>query len=405
MRTLIAAGVLAAGLAAHADDPKPQAPTPATKVAPRPKKAEPTLKVGDKAPAFKADKFLQGAEVTQFEPGKVYVVEFWATWCGPCIVMMPHLADLADEYKDKGVTVIGYSAKDPNNDREKVEKFVQKRGPKLGYTFAYGDDRETYNAWMRAAGQGGIPCSFVVGKDGTIAFIGHPMHLDTVLPQVVAGTWDPAKGKAELAAAEKGFEAAFAAGRAKDPADGLKTLADLTAKQPGLADNPYLTGPRLGLMLKAKQFAEAEALAGKLVAKAAKRDDTVALATVANTLVAAKDRPELTKLALSAADATLSAAGEDNLSALMTAHATYTAAGQADKAKGFATKAVGVAEKAVKDDKDWQGNLRLAGVYKAAGEADKAKAAAQKAVDAAPEQAKQYVGQQAKQYGAKPKDD
>ena len=59
--------------------------------------------------------------------------------------------------------------------------FVEKRGPKLGYTFAYADDRETYDAYMKAAGQGGIPCSFVVDKDGKIAYIGHPMYLGLVI--------------------------------------------------------------------------------------------------------------------------------------------------------------------------------------------------------------------------------
>ena len=116
------------------------------------KKAEAKLKVGDPAPAFKVSKWLQGTEVKSFEKGKVYVVEFWATWCGPCIVMMPHMSDLQHEYKEKGVTFIGFTAKDPNNTAEKVEQFVEKRGPKLKYTFAYADDRDTYDAWMKAAG-------------------------------------------------------------------------------------------------------------------------------------------------------------------------------------------------------------------------------------------------------------
>ena len=48
---------------------------------------------------------------------------------------------------------------------------------------------------MKAANQNGIPCSFVVGKDGTIAYIGHPMYLDEVLPKVVAGKWTPEDAK------------------------------------------------------------------------------------------------------------------------------------------------------------------------------------------------------------------
>src|SRR5690606_10442976 len=71
-----------------------------------------SLKAGDPAPPLKASKWLQGDEVKRFEPGKVYVVEFWATWCGPCIAFMPHLAELQARYKDKGVTVIGITSRD-----------------------------------------------------------------------------------------------------------------------------------------------------------------------------------------------------------------------------------------------------------------------------------------------------
>src|SRR5262245_14420021 len=120
MRKLIAvvvlAGVLAGGSSAD----------PQTKQD-KPKRPEPTLKVGDPPPPLKADTWLQGNEVKSFEPGKVYLVEFWATWCGPCIMAMPHLAQMQAEYKDKGVTFIGYSHKDPNNSAEQVAAFVAQR--------------------------------------------------------------------------------------------------------------------------------------------------------------------------------------------------------------------------------------------------------------------------------------
>src|SRR5262245_15770237 len=145
---------------------------------PKPAKDQPTLKVGDAPPPLKATKWLAGSEVKAFEKGKVYVVEFWATWCGPCVVMMPHLGDIQEELGPKGVTVIGFTAKDASNAEEKVATFVKKRGEKLGYTIAYADDRDTSDAWMKAAGQSGIPCSFVIGKDGKIAYIGHPLFLE-----------------------------------------------------------------------------------------------------------------------------------------------------------------------------------------------------------------------------------
>src|SRR4051794_18757941 len=75
------------------------------------KKAD--LSVGDAAPPLAVTKWVAGAPVAKFEPGKVYVVEFWATWCGPCIAAMPHLAGLQADYKDQGLVVLGVTSKDP----------------------------------------------------------------------------------------------------------------------------------------------------------------------------------------------------------------------------------------------------------------------------------------------------
>ena len=64
------------------------------------------LRVGDKAPPIEVEAFLRGEPFEAFEAGRVYVLEFWATWCGPCIGAMPHLSELQARYKDR-VTVLG----------------------------------------------------------------------------------------------------------------------------------------------------------------------------------------------------------------------------------------------------------------------------------------------------------
>src|SRR5262249_54008126 len=121
------------------------------------------LKVGDPAPPVKATRWLQGTPIKKFGRGQVYVIEFWATWCGPCIAFMPHLAEL--QARHKGVTVIGLTAAAFRDTEEKAAAFVNRRGPALGYRFAFADGA-TFNAYMKAAGREGIPCTFVVDKTG-----------------------------------------------------------------------------------------------------------------------------------------------------------------------------------------------------------------------------------------------
>jgi len=88
MRNLfLAAAFSAFASLLHADEPK------------KAQKPEITLKLGDAAPKLKADKWLQGSAVTEFTPEKIYVVEFWAIWCGPCIVMMPYMAEMQADYR------------------------------------------------------------------------------------------------------------------------------------------------------------------------------------------------------------------------------------------------------------------------------------------------------------------
>ena len=97
------------------------------------------LGVGNPAPALKVAKWAKGKPVAKFEPGKVYVVEFWATWCGPCKQSIPHLTELAKKFKDK-VTFTGVSVwENQDNSKSnayvaKVEKFVKDMGTRWTIT-------------------------------------------------------------------------------------------------------------------------------------------------------------------------------------------------------------------------------------------------------------------------------
>jgi len=158
-----------------------------------------SLSVGDAAPAISIAKWVKGEPVTTFQKGKTYMVEFWATWCGPCIVGMPHLSDLQKKYADKGLTIIGVTKEDPNNSLEAVEAMVKAKGDVMAYSVAWDDGAKTNTAYMKAAQQRGIPCAFLVDGNGKIAYIGHPAAIDATLESVVAGKHDIAA----LAAASK----------------------------------------------------------------------------------------------------------------------------------------------------------------------------------------------------------
>lgn len=198
----LAAGLFLASASfasARVDEPARDA-TPAKKQEPKAQeKADQkapviTLAVGDAAPALTIEKWVKGTPVASFEKGKVYVVEFWATWCDPCVRGMPHLSELQKKYRDQGLTVIGVTAVDSRgNSLEKVEAMVAEKGDGMGYTVAWDKERTTNSAYMKAAGRNTIPCSFLVDQDGKVAYIGHPAQIDATLELVMAKKHDLAE--------------------------------------------------------------------------------------------------------------------------------------------------------------------------------------------------------------------
>jgi thiol-disulfide isomerase/thioredoxin len=166
-----------------------------------------TLGPGDVAPPLPVYKWAKGTPIKHFEAGKVYVVEFWATWCVPCKVSFPHLTELAKKYSGRvtfaGVSISESATQQPGGTDisyiPKVEQFVKTEGAQMAYNV--GIDGPTGSAdrnWMAAAGQDGIPTAFIVGKTGKIMWIGHPMvGLDEALSKVLNGTLDIAAERAK----------------------------------------------------------------------------------------------------------------------------------------------------------------------------------------------------------------
>ncbi len=310
-----------------------------------------TLKEGEPAPPIKVAKWLKGKPVEKFEPDKVYVVEFWATWCGPCRQTIPHLTEIAKKYKDK-VTVIGVSVWERVG-VDKVEEFVRTMGDKMEYTVAVDDGDTMAKTWMEAAQQNGIPTAFIVNQKGQIVWIGHPMaEMDTVLDEVIAGKFDwqtAAKRRQEQAKREAEMEEAFEKignlVNDKKYTEAVAELDKLIEKMPEIRAPLCATRFNLLLLFDEKQ---AYAYARELL-QGTFKDDADSLNMLAWTIVG-DDQPIQIKepdydLALAIAQRAVELTKEQDANILDTLAMAHYRKGQLEKAVEVQRKAVALAEK------------------------------------------------------------
>ena len=145
--------------------------------------------IGSKAPKLQIEHWVKGkpVDLAKADEKKIHILEFWATWCGPCRDSIPHLTKLQEKYKGKGVTVVGIT----DEPKATVERFVRRQGKQMEYTVAIEKGDTMSQAYMRAFGQTGIPATFVVDQKDRIVWVGHPKSgLDDVIDRLVKGTFD-----------------------------------------------------------------------------------------------------------------------------------------------------------------------------------------------------------------------
>jgi thiol-disulfide isomerase/thioredoxin len=92
--------------------------------------------------------------------GKVIILNFWAVWCPPCQIEIPHLVSLYDKYKDKGLVVLGVAIASGND--EKIKEKAKELS--IGYPVVNGDDCPSIrrNFWEVRA----VPTSYIVNQEG-----------------------------------------------------------------------------------------------------------------------------------------------------------------------------------------------------------------------------------------------
>ncbi|AIE83463.1 thiol-disulfide isomerase-like thioredoxin [Fimbriimonas ginsengisoli Gsoil 348] len=319
------------------------------------KPATRSIGIGDTAPPLKVAKWLKGTPVKSLGKGKIHVVEFWATWCGPCKVSIPHLTELAHKYKGKatftGVSVWEHHAPGDVSYLKNVDSFVKEMGEKMDYNIAAeGTEGAMAASWMTAAGQDGIPTAFVIDPKGKIAWIGHPMDgLDEAVGKMIAGKLDvkaeaekARKQKEENAKRELMYAPLKAKLVAKDHRGAVEEVDKLIAAHPEMKN-------QFAMFRFMEQLKFDEAAAQKTAAELGDgmlKDSAEGLNQIAWTLVDEKtgvknlDTALALRLATRAAD--LTKHEEPNI--LDTLAVAYFRAGQMDEALATEKKAVSIAE-------------------------------------------------------------
>ena len=143
------------------------------------------------APKLKVVEWVQGDPVDPSETDGLFVVELWATWCGPCRASLPHLADLKKRFGDS-ISILGLS----NDDPEVLRDFL-KDHPEVTWTIA--SDHEGRARYGQLGNVTGIPHAFIV-RDRRIIWHGHPRGgLETELASLLG----PGQATAEASREER----------------------------------------------------------------------------------------------------------------------------------------------------------------------------------------------------------
>lgn len=132
-------------------------------------KVDITKMVGQPVPAFSMNVASGQTEARQLThenlKGRVVLIDFWATWCGPCKAASPTMQKLHATYRDRGLVVIGANCMEQQRGPSAARQYAEQNG--YTYVMTYDND-ELITRWSIA----GVPTFILIDKNGTISWVG-----------------------------------------------------------------------------------------------------------------------------------------------------------------------------------------------------------------------------------------